>query len=55
MIAYPGFHRWANPQRLMNPYEVVMHDVDQTETLPIISWKRLIPDIQFEIAEEIFD
>jgi hypothetical protein len=36
MIANPCFHSWRDPQRLMNPAEIVMHVMERDRVLQIL-------------------
>jgi predicted methyltransferase len=36
MIAESSFHRWRNPQRLVNPAEVVMHEIQRNHVAVVL-------------------
>ena len=36
MVANPCYHRWRDTQRLVNPDEVVMHEVDRECVLVVL-------------------
>jgi hypothetical protein len=38
MIANPCFQRWRHPQRLVNPAEIVVHEMERNSVFQILEF-----------------